>query len=364
MRSEPTNKDRREAAAAWHDRLHRDAVSDATRNDFAAWLARSPEHLRVYESIDNAWTTLQGAALDPTILALRHEAALRLTRQTFRAIRPLRWAAAAMVLLLVGAAATLALHTADGRARLGRLVSSLQLHKSGDYATATGERLSVTLSDASQVTLDTQSELRVAFSPNERTVYLLRGQAYFEVAKDRARPFVVEAQNRRFVAVGTAFDVRVDGEQVKVTMVEGSVRIEGREEPANAIRQKTSPVSSGRPALALKAGTADTITAGQQFIADASLDDDQVRLADPERSTSWRHGQIIFDNTRLVDALAEINRYSEAKIELGDPALADLRLSGAFATGRPSVFVEAITTYFPVQVSRADNHAIVLSARL
>jgi transmembrane sensor len=105
-----------------------------------------------------------------------------------------------------------------------------------------------------------------------------------------------------------------------------------------------------------------TITAGQQLIADASLPD-QIRAADPERSTSWRHGQIIFDNTRLGDAVAELNRYSEAKIALADPALAELRLSGAFATGRPTVFIEAVTSYFPIQVTREDEHVVVLSAK-
>jgi transmembrane sensor len=363
MRAEITDKECWETAAAWHDRLHRETVSEAARREFAAWLAKSPEHVRVYEGVEKSWTTLEKSALDPGILALRHETALRLTRQASEAIRPLRWAAAATIAGLLVAGATLVMHPAENRTRLGRLVSALQPHKAGDYATATGEHLSLTLSDGSQVTLDTESELQVAFTPAERTVHLVRGQAYFEVAKDHARPFVVEAQNRRFVAVGTAFDVRVDGEQVKVTMVEGTVRVEGREEPAIAVRQKSSSEHTGRAASALASDEVNTIRAGQQFVADASLNGDQVRAADPERSTSWRHGQIIFDNTRLADALVEINRYCEAKIELGDPALADLRLSGAFATERPSVFVEAITTYFPVQISRADDHAIVLTTK-
>jgi transmembrane sensor len=116
------------------------------------------------------------------------------------------------------------------------------------------------------------------------------------------------------------------------------------------------------PSSPTAAGTANLITAGQQLVTDASLTD-QIRPTDPERSTSWRRGQLIFDNTRLEDAVAEVNRYSEAKIQLADSTLADLRLSGAFATGRPTVFVEAVTSYFPVQVTRADDHAIVLSAK-
>ena len=105
-----------------------------------------------------------------------------------------------------------------------------------------------------------------------------------------------------------------------------------------------------------------TLTAGEQLTVDGESHD-YVRSADPERVTSWRHGQVIFDNTRLADAIAELNRYSDIKIELTDPTLADLRLSGGFATGHPNLFIEAITSYFPIQVAKVDDHVVVLGAR-
>lgn len=85
-----------------------------------------------------------------------------------------------------------------------------------------------------------------------------------------------------------------------------------------------------------------------------------IRTADAERATSWRRGQVIFENTSLADAVAELNRYSEKKIELSGPELPELKLSGAFATGRIGVFVEALTTYFPVEVVHADDRVIIL----
>src|SRR5690242_9614804 len=102
MRPEARFTDVSEAAAAWHDRLHRDKVSDDARSAFEAWLAESTEHRAAYASAVKAWAVLRGAAHDPQMLALRHETALRLTRRTSEAIRPLRWAAAAVVLLVVG----------------------------------------------------------------------------------------------------------------------------------------------------------------------------------------------------------------------------------------------------------------------
>jgi transmembrane sensor len=313
-------------AAIWYERLHRPGVSEETRNALATWLAQSVDRRTAYESVERTWTQVHRTALDPQILALRHETALRLTRRASAAIRPLRWAAAAVVLIvLCGTAATLGSWLPLRDSPHGRDTSR--------YATAIGERMSVTLNDGSQVTLDTQSELSIAFTSSERAVRLLRGQVYFKVAKDRERPFVVEVLNRRIVAVGTEFDVRMDGAQVQIAMVEGTVRVD-----------------------------AATLTAGEQLIAATALPD-RVSVSDPERFTSWLHGQIVFDNTRLSDAVAELNRYSNTKIELADPKIAQLHLSGAFATGRPALFIEAVTSYFPIQIVHTDDHLVVLSAK-
>jgi transmembrane sensor len=363
-----SNVDSEREAAAWHDRLNRDRVSDETQRAFAEWLAQSPRHRTLYDAIDGVWSRLRGAAEDQQMLALRHETALRLTRRTTQTVRPLRWAATGVLVAAVSVAILVSVRSSGDRSLIISLRDAFRLGNTGHYETATGERLAFTLSDGSQVTLDTQSDLKVSFSPAERSVHLTSGQAFFEVAKDPRRPFVVEVRNRRFVAVGTAFDVRVDGDQVRVTMIEGTVRVEGGGEgvatstdPGIPTRQPASQPAN-RDRLRSEIPVVTTITAGEQLITDAKRED-HVRAADPERSTSWRRGQLIFDDTRLADAIVEVNRYSEAKIELADPELGDLRLSGAFATGRPTVFVEAVTTYFPVRVVRSDDRAVVLGSK-
>lgn len=385
----------RECAAAWHDRLQREKVTDSTRYAFARWLAESPEHRRAYEAIEETWSALQSTGRTPEILALRHETALRLTRGASRGLRPGRWAAAAAVVLAIGSLAVAmavrsggGLDELRGRQLLSWVLSPFFRGTNGTYATTIGERLAVTLDDGSQVTLDTQSELKVAFSKGERDVRLLRGQALFEVAKDRARPFVVAVRNRRFVAVGTAFDVRLDADRISVTMVRGVVRVErgtstgasaaapagrGMNATLGLVRPDTSRGAhraldaihnglSGRPTLSdidTTASIVTTITAGEQLVVD-SQDHDHVRLADPDRVTSWQRGQLIFDNTPLAEAVAELNRYSDTKIKLAEPALANLRISGAFATGRPRVFVQALSSYFPVTVASSGDRTIVL----
>src|SRR5690606_19293928 len=108
------------------------------------------------------------------------------------------------------------------------------------------------------------------------------------------------------------------------------------------------------------------IAAGQQVMLDAPGAAPAVNAvsdAEAQRTTSWRHGQVICEDTPLGQAVAELNRYSETRIELSDPSLADLRLSGAFVTGRTGVFVEALTGYFPVEVIRSDAREVVLARR-
>jgi len=361
----------RETAAAWHDRLQRERVSEDTRRAFTQWLAESPEHRRAYEAIDRTWSALRARAREPEILALRHEAALRLTRDTSRSLRPMRWVAVA---LAIGVLAAIVVSLPRDERSLKAWIFETYLSTNRTYATTVGERLVVALTDGSQVTLDTQSELQVAFSKQERRVRVTRGQALFEVAKDRARPFAVEVRNRRFVAVGTTFGVRVDDTQIQVTMVEGTVRVERTTDaspgPARAEESNHSRRGSEGPGMAQTTAGArtallpavTTLTTGEQLVVDAQSED-HVHPVDPDQVTSWRRGQIIFDNTRLGDAVAELNRYSDTKVELADPALADLRLSGAFATGRSNLFVEAVTSYFPVAVASSDARAVVLKAR-
>jgi transmembrane sensor len=373
----------RETAALWHERMHRDHVSEETRRAFEAWIQASPGNGAAYSALDETWAALQGALETPPILALRHEAALRLTRRTSRSMRPVRALAAALTLITVG---TLALRVVSPSFLPEALTGWVKTWLPGDshYVTGTGERLSATLRDGSQVTLDTQSELEVAFTKEERRVRLKRGQAFFEVAKDKAHPFVVEVNNRRLVAVGTAFDVRLDEGQIRVTMVEGVVRVEpakprsgdspsaaasfasGSASGNAAPRDVVSHTPSGSSALT-RSGSASPrpetlISAGEQLLVDRESEG-HVQPADAERATSWRRGQLTFEAVRLGEAIAEVNRYSETKIELADHALADVRISGSFATGRPEVFVEAVTTYFPIEASESTEHVLTLRAR-
>jgi transmembrane sensor len=218
------------------------------------------------------------------------------------------------------------------------------------YRTAVGERLAVPLEDGSLLTLNTDTRAVVRYRDGIRGVTLQRGQALFEVAKDASRPFVVTAGGRTVTALGTAFDVRLSDSRFEVTMLEGRVVV--AQQPEHAPLKYANADLIGIPT---------ELGAGDQLLSTATVKRPVVRKADARRVTSWREGQIIFDNDALDYAVDELNRYGRQKLVLSDPRLANLRVSGAFYTRNTGVFIDMLTVHFPVHVKESGDDRVVLS---
>ena len=184
------------------------------------------------------------------------------------------------------------------------------------------------------------SVLKVAYSDNERGVRLLRGQALFDVAKNKRVPFQVYAGDRRITAVGTVFDVRLVGERVKVALVEGVVTV-----------VRVAPAASPAPPQQV------TMTAGEVLEAPPAAAM-IVRTADIGRAVSWKDGVVVFDDQPLAEAVAELNRYTNRQVTLAEPSIGAYRVSGVFRTGDPERFAEAMAEVFPLDVEhRPDGSA-------
>ncbi|MEG1029854.1 MAG: FecR domain-containing protein, partial [Brevundimonas sp.] len=178
-------------AAEWHGRLGARNVDARTIEDFFNW-RQSPENAEAYRRVETVWTGTGGLANDPQV-AEALEAAFSRRAQRRRPPRLLLGLAA------VGAAAALA----------GGF--SFWLQSRTVFSTGVGEERLVQLADGSSVRLDTASRVRVRFDGDRRFIELQEGQAFFTVAHDASRPFVVAAGDARVTALGTVFDVRRDG---------------------------------------------------------------------------------------------------------------------------------------------------------
>ncbi|HEX6861008.1 MAG TPA: FecR family protein [Caulobacteraceae bacterium] len=336
-------RDLAQEAADWDIRLRSPACSTADREAFAAWCAADPAHQDAFDGLQLGLGALKEAyAANPRLRALRDQA------QTLRPA-PQPWRIAASLAVAILGAGAVGGYVYTHQAPPGGALASMELPRGAPsvYQTAVGERTSVTLSDGSVVTLNTRSRLVVNYTPQRREVTLVAGQALFKVARNAQRPFVVTAGSRQVTAVGTAFDVRLDPRRVAVTLIEGKVKVEA---------------AKGTLWRALPIGERD-LTPGQQLVASNASPSVTVRAADVSLATSWKEGVVVFNDTPLLQAVEEINRYAAEPITVGDAQLGALRINGRFRTSEPGAFLNAVVAYFPVEAHRTPGGETVLTAR-
>jgi transmembrane sensor len=218
-------------------------------------------------------------------------------------------------------------------------------------ATAVGQQRNVTLADGSIVTLNTNTIVETDLRRRTREIYLRKGEAHFQVAHDRSRPFLVHAGDAVVRAVGTAFEVRVMTDQhVDVVVDEGRVEV-------RATAQE--PVSQKLPATTVRA-----LNAGER-LSTASGDFAVVPITAQQLSSelAWREGAIIFDGEPLSEAIAEIERYTDARIIVSDPQIAALRVGGRFRTGDVQEFFNALQTALPVSIRHTSAGVVFIDPR-
>ena len=215
--------------------------------------------------------------------------------------------------------------------------------ETGAWSTALGAQKVVQLPAGSTATLGSDTGLRMAFSRSERDLDLARGEAFFEVTHDPARPFVVHVEGYRVTAVGTRFDVRRGHDsKLRVVVTRGLVRLQSTSDPAQA-------------ATMLPAGSIAMVGGGDVLVQQLPLDEARERL-------SWRDGYAVFHGTPLAEAVGEFNRYNARKIVIADPSLDALRVGGNFRLDNSAAFVRLMQEVFPVQSEQHGNR-IVLSRK-
>lgn len=331
-------------ASDWLIRKDSGNWSEGDQARFDEWLQQSTLHRVAYLRLDLAWEEarrlkalgagVQGNAPPPP----GHWNVGLFFRQreggTAKRITLIRAAAVVMGVAFVSAAAVY-LHTS------GLL--------SGDrYSTSVGGMASVPISDGSKITLNTDSQIRVVLTETERRVELKQGEAFFEVAKDPKRPFVVSAGHKRIIAVGTAFSVRRDAhDEIQVVVTEGTVRFENL---------ASSPSPASVPELLVHAGGIARSDAAGTLVQAEAIPETQEKL-------SWRTGVLAFRDQTLATAVAEFNRYNERKIVIEAPEIGELRIEGNFRADNLDAFVRLVEQAYPVTVERQSDRRIVLHAR-
>jgi transmembrane sensor len=311
-------------AARWVVRLHSDQVTREEEAQFDAWLKVDPAHAEAYAEHAANWQAVGGLSANPLAREiLRRGPAAKAPRS--------RWTRRSALAAGLGGAVA---------ASLAVVAAPMLLAGGRSYRTIAGEQRRIALEDGSFITLNTSSRLRVHLGESERRIVLELGQAYFQVAKDPNRPFRVFVGKDEVRALGTAFEVRREGEAAKVTLEEGVVAV------------YSGAASVEKPAVILRPGQqADLRGAAKVAIAEV----------DTRRTEAWRYGRMILDDVPLAEAVADINRYGGQPITLADASVGTVRISGVFHTDRPDAFVAAVTAAFPVRLAGGQSATYVLA---
>lgn len=314
----PIRLETAEAAAEWLTVLMEGAATDAQRQDWQRWLDADPEHERAWRHIEVVAARLQGLHGPAASLSLASTAWQPSRRAALKAV---------LALLVTGGGSALVMHTPAWR------------QWRADYASATGSRREVALADGSRLVLNSGSAIAVDFNGERRLLRLLQGEAMIVTGHQGASlpPFIVETAEGRIRALGTRFDVRhLDGRS-RVGVLASAVELAPRDGAAPVVLQAGSTADFTRAAVGPPAAL------------------------DPARH-AWLRGQLIADDMRLADFLAELDRYRPGVLHC-TAAVANLRVSGAFPLDDTNRILAMLPNVLPVQVRARTQYWITVEAR-
>lgn len=281
-----------------------------------AWLKESPVHLLAYARLEEAWKSAD------RLSALRASSAAKAP-----APPKLPYLRIAAVLAVLSVAGIFAINLRQ------------PVPQERTFMTPIGGRQVLTLSDGSRMELNTDTVLRVLLANDRRTIWLDKGEAYFQVKHDAARPFVIYANGRRITDLGTKFLVRNDSGKLEVALLEGSVRLDA----ATSEPQAMTVLTSGDDAIA--AGNTTSVT--------------REPLRNVLAKLGWQRGVIVFDHTTLADAAAELNRYNRTKIVIADAAAGAITIDGTFPTNGVAAFAQAARDTFKLHAEESNGEIVI-----
>lgn len=350
-----------EAAAEWLLRLQEPELSLDETMAWQAWMGADPRHARAFQRVETTWHRFHGMPA-PALVASddmamdRYDGAVpisdwRDSRDSTRSSKPFLWRRSRTGLAkLAWAASIAAVVVVSGIALY--FTSSREVIASSVVETAVGENRSLRLADGSTVMLGGRTRLKVELRAEARELTLMRGEAFFTVAKDPARPFSVRTGPATVTAVGTEFNVRRAADRVVVAVLEGSVLMEPR---VPVIQQL--PLLNGTPSEKRRPRQ---LNAGSQSMADVDGIELLTSLPAGSSAIAWQTGRIDFDREPLRYALESVNRYAGKPIVLGDERLGDLRISGAAFSNNIVGWISSLESALDLRATE-EPHRIVLT---
>lgn len=344
-------------AARWLARLNADNVCDDDRVLFQEWRTASPQHAAAFDRLAGAWTAFDKlGALKPEerqeqekptgLFSSTPLNALIDGFRTFAIVRPIAAYSAAFSVFMLAIAPVVLTAIQFGPSQPELLV----------FQTDVGEQETVNLADGSSVFLNTASRIEVRYGDSARDLRLLSGEAHFDVAKDRNRPFSVYAGDGVVRAVGTAFTVRLNDDAVEVTVTEGDVAL------ATFSETQIGPTDNQQTDNLVAPAPLTNLTAGHHAIFSSEVEAvDPITDGEINRRLAWRQGMLSYAGEPIGHVVNDISRYTDLKIVTADAGFEDISVSGHFKIEELDAIFDVFEVTFGLTVDRSEDGVVYIS---
>ncbi len=340
-----------EQAAEWLQRLDDPNVEDKDLQAWLGWFGASDENARAFEEVQQLRQQIR--ELPPELRDELRRRQPRVSHRSWRPTKQLSWALAATV-------AAIAIALGTWRVFTPPVVNAI-------YASSLDRHRTIGLADGSVLVLGADSTVEVHFDAEERFVSVERGDAYFEVQHDAARPFVVQANDVRVTAVGTAFRVLRSPAAVTVTVTDGVVEVAGAEENqggttgSGSTEDHTGAFGNGS---AMERGPVQSkpirVAVGQRAVIESRGAQTNVRHDGTTTSVQWRDGRVRFVNARLGEVIKVVNDRADRKLGIDDPRVGDLTYSGTIMQSHLQEWIDSLQHIYPVRAVPLDDGSLTL----
>lgn len=361
----------KDEAAAWVVKVHGltyktgQALSDAQAAELRQWLEQSPVHRDYFLKILGGWDAMGVLEELADILPLSDSAPSEVAAPTFA------WLPRFNVGFGERVFAMPVLATAGFACAVLLSLAVLLAPQSPVYVTGIGEQALYTLDDGTVLKLNTNSEVLVNYQEHRRAVTLLRGEANFDVAKNKQRPFVVHAGNGAVWAVGTSFNVSHNKEFVDVLVSEGKVKVFSRLGALDELPALSASDSAATsPKTALESGSLSPTLRDVLLVAgeaaqyqDGIVSKKALGKAGMDKELAWQVGVLLFDGETLEEAVSDISRYTDQQLVIVDASIRELRVGGRFKTDDIDALLNSLAKSLDITLERGEGRQLLFSAK-
>ncbi|MGS2722738.1 FecR family protein [Porticoccus sp. GXU_MW_L64] len=334
--------------AFWLAKLDRGDLSRSEKAEFKQWLNENSEHKTALRDMIQYWYGLSDL-LDHSTVRTREVACATVSIRRLMLLSLAKLMAKARPVAVMAVLAVVVVSGALFVVDFSPLEPTTEYH-----ATKVGQANILELEDGSTIHLNTNTILEKEYSSKVRVVRLISGEAVFDVAHDKKRPFLVYAGNGVVRAIGTRFSVRVRDNGVSVTVAEGKVAVADRAQIPSAWPSEDSLNAS---ALFVARGEAAKIELS------TGTEKEDITESQLAERLSWTNGQLVFYDQRLESVVDEVSRYTTVQISFSDDVLKEQRITGILPIGEIETILEGIELSLALETEWISNTHVQLSTK-